>query len=93
MLALDCDDAGGSGVGGRDATEDTDEEKMRKMIRAELKRALDPAMEDMKNQFKKQFNGIDKKVSSVLLKNDIQEKILKEMMSTQKKVIKILKSK
>ena len=76
-----------------DATEDTDEEKMRKMIRAELKRALDPAMEDMKNQLKKQFTGIDKKVSSVLLKNDIQEKILKEMMSSQKKVIKILKSK
>ena len=73
MLALGCDDAGGSGVGGRDATEDTDEEKMRKMIRAELKRALDPAMEDMKNQLKKQFTGIDKKVSSVLLKNDIQE--------------------
>ena len=73
--------------------EDTDEEKMRKMIRAELKRALDPAVEDVKNQIKKQITGIDKKVSTVLLINDIQEKILKEMMSTKKKVIQVLKLK
>ena len=93
LLAPGDAEAGGSGIGGRDTTEDTDEEKMRKMIRVELKRVLDPAIEDMKNQIKKQFTGIDKKVSTVLLKNDIQEKILKEMMSTQKKVIKILKPK
>ena len=57
---LDGADAGGFGP------VDTEEEKLKKIVRAEIKRALDPAIDDIKNHFKKQYTGIDKKVSSLL---------------------------